>query len=155
MIAFIVALEGITQVISYRPLKISSKEEIKLQGYKILEKLRLTQSVPAAGVMFAKKQYGIISIDPVVWVRDIQTLFYETACASGTTAIALAETIRLERKSRAEFSVLQPSKTFKSPHSIKNGVPDYAEIGGAIKILKKTYPLSYENQHRTNFAIIS
>ena len=138
MIAFIVALEGITQVISYRPLKISSKEEIKLQGYKILEKLRLTQSVPAAGVMFAKKQYGIISIDPVVWVRDIQTLFYETACASGTTAIALAEANRLERKSRAVFSVLQPSgKLLKVLLKLKNGVPDYAEIGGAIKILKK------------------
>lgn len=132
------ALEGITQVISYQPLKTSSQEEIKIQGFKILKKLGLTQSVPAAGIMFAKKLNGVISIDPVVWVRDIQALFYETACASGTTAVALAEAIGSKRKTRAVFSILQPSgKLLKVIIRLKNGVSDSAEIGGSVKILKK------------------
>ena len=136
------ALEGITQVISYRPLKTNSKEEIKLQGFKILKKLKLTQSVPAAGVMFVKKQNGVISINPVVWVRDIQTLFYETACASGTTAIALAKSLKTGNKSRAVFSILQPSgELLKVLIRLKNNVPDYAEIGGPVKILKKNISL--------------
>ena len=136
MITFIVALEGITQVISYQPLKTRSREEIKLQGFKILTKLKLTQSVPAAGVMFVKKQNGIISIDPVVWVRDIQTLFYETACASGTTAVALAEAVKTKNKFESVFSILQPSgKLLNVLIKIKKDTPDYAEIGGPVKIL--------------------
>lgn len=136
------ALEGITQVISYLSLRTNSKEEIKLLGFKILKQLGLTQSVPAAGVMFVKKQNGVISINPVVWVRDIKTLFYETACASGTTAVALAEAIRSKRKSRAMFSVLQPSgKLLKVLIRLKNGVPDYAEIGGLVNILQKNISL--------------
>ena len=142
VIAFIVALEGITQVISYQPLKTNSREEIKLQGYKILEKLRLTQTVPAAGVMFVSSKNNRLKIDPVVWVRDIKTLFYETACASGTTAVALAKVFKAKNKSRAVISILQPSgKLLKVLTRLKNGVPDYAEIGGPIRILKKNISL--------------
>lgn len=136
------ALEGITQIISYQPLKTNSREEIKLQGYKILEKLRLTQAVPAAGVMFVSRKNNRLKIDPVVWVRDIKTLFYETACASGTTAVALAKTVKAENKSKTKISILQPSgKLLKVLIKLKNGVPNYAEIGGPIKILKKNISL--------------
>jgi hypothetical protein len=137
-----VALEGITQVITYKSLKTSSREEIKLLGFKILKKLGLALSVPAAGVMFASRRNGILSIKPVVWVKDIQTLFYETACASGTTAVALAKAVKAKNKSRAAISILQPSgKLLKVLIKLKNSVPDYAEIGGPIKILKKNISL--------------
>ncbi len=136
------ALEGITQVITYQPLKTNSREEIKLQGYKILEKLRLTQTVPAAGIMFVSRKNNRLKIDPVVWVRDIKTLFYETACASGTTAVALAKAVMSENKSKAAISILQPSgKLLKVLIKLKNGVPDYAEIGGPVRILKKNISL--------------
>jgi diaminopimelate epimerase len=142
VITFIVALEGITQVITYQPLKTNSREEIKLQGYKILEKLRLTQTVPAAGIMFVSRKNNRLKIDPVVWVRDIKTLFYETACASGTTAVALAKAVMSENKSKAAISILQPSgKLLKVLIKLKNGVPDYAEIGGPVRILKKNISL--------------
>lgn len=131
-------LEGITQVISYRPLKTNSKEEIKLQGFKILKKLGLTLSVPAAGVMFAKKKNGVISIDPVVWVRDIQTLFYETACASGTTAITIVESLKRKRSINS-LPILQPSgiSLLATVLLSKNKI-SFAEIGGPVKIIKKT-----------------
>lgn len=131
------ALEGITQVITYRSLKTSSKKEIKLQGFKILEKLRLTQTMPAAGVMFAEKKNGVISINPVVWVRDIKTLFYETACASGTTAVAIIEA--LERKRNIRFlPILQPSGTsLLATVRLSNNRVSFAEIGGPVSILQK------------------
>ena len=142
MIAFIVALEGITQVITYKSLKNSSREEIKLQGFKILRKLSLTRSVPAAGVMFVSQRNNGLKIDPIVWVRDIKTLFYETACASGTTAVALAKAVRAKNKSKTAISILQPSgKLLKVLILLKNGIPDYAEIGGLIIILKKNISL--------------
>ncbi len=142
MITFIAALEGITQVISYQSLKTNSREEIKLQGFKILQKLRLTRTAPAAGVMFISRKNNKLKIDPVVWVRDIKTLFYETACASGTMAVALTKAVKAKIKSKAAISVLQPSeKLLKVLIKLKNGVPDYAEIGGPIKILKKNISL--------------
>ena len=135
MITFIVALEGITQVITYQPLKTDSKEEIKLQGFKILNKLRLTRSVPAAGIMFAKKQKGVISIKPVVWVRDIATLFYETACASGTTAVAIVEALKQKRNINS-LPILQPSGTpLLATVRLSKSRVLFAEIGGPVKII--------------------
>lgn len=134
-------LEGITQVISYLSLRTNSKEEIKLLGFKILKKLGLTQSVPAAGVMFVKKQNGVISIDPVVWVRDIKTLFYETACASGTTAVAIVEALKQKRNINS-FPILQPSGvSLLATVRISNSRVSFVEIGGPIKILKKNISL--------------
>lgn len=141
MITFIVALEGITQVISYRPLKTSSQEKIKIQGFKILKKLGLTQSVPAAGVMFVNKKNGVISIDPVVWVRDIQTLFYETACASGTTAAAIVETLKRKRNINS-FPILQPSgASLLATVRLSKNLISFAEIGGPVNILQKNISL--------------
>ena len=61
----------------------------------------------AVGVMFLEKDKEIIKINPVVWVNAIDTLFYETACGSGTTATAIVESyISGESKS---VDVLQPS----------------------------------------------
>ncbi|MBI2309433.1 hypothetical protein HYU89_00860 [Candidatus Collierbacteria bacterium] len=141
MITFIVALEGITQVITYRPIISSSREEIKLQGLKILKKLGLTLSVPAAGVIFVSRDSNILRIDPVVWVRDIKTLFYETACASGTTAVALTEFFK-QSKNTLEIPILQPSgkKLIARVKNLKQEVS--AEIGGKIKILKKNLLLN-------------
>lgn len=133
MITFIVALEGITQIISYQPLKTNSREKIKLQGFKILKKLGLTQSVPATGVMFVNKQKGVISIKPVVWVRDIKTLFYETACASGTTAVAIVEALKQKRNINS-FPILQPSgASLLATVRLSNSKVSFVEIGGPVR----------------------
>lgn len=143
VIVFIVPLSGITQVITENYPQNRSPEELNKKGFEILTKLQLTKSVPAVGVMFVKKQKGVISIDPIVWVRDIKTLFFETACASGTAAVGLVEAMKLARsQNRSEicalFSICQPSGNFlKVFIKLKNGIPDYAEIGGPVKIIKK------------------
>jgi diaminopimelate epimerase len=91
--------------------------------------------------MFAKKQDLIISIDPVVWVRDIQTLFYETACASGTAAVAIAEALK-QKRSLNRLSVLQPSGIpLLTTVRLSKGKVLFAEIGGPVKILKENISL--------------
>lgn len=53
------------------------------------------------------RQDGSIKMEPVVWVRSISTLFYETACGSGTTAVGLVEAVR--NGVDVNIPVLQPS----------------------------------------------
>lgn len=40
----------------------------------------------AVGVIWYRQEEGAVSIDPVVWVRTVDTFFYETSCGSGTIA---------------------------------------------------------------------
>jgi histidine racemase len=57
---------------------------------------------PASGLIFAEKNGSGISITPYVFVRSIDTLYPEMACASGSIAAAFVT-------GRASLSVQQPS----------------------------------------------
>lgn len=103
----VVAMEGITHVVvedKYADANITQLKEIALQK---LTRLGLNQAVAAAGVMFTSPTDKGIKIKPVVWVRDIQTLFYETACGSGTTAVGLLEALKAD--SSITVPVIQPT----------------------------------------------
>ena len=43
----------------------------------------------AIGMMFLEKEQNKLKINPVVWVKDIDTTFYETACGSGSLGTAI------------------------------------------------------------------
>jgi diaminopimelate epimerase len=135
VIAFIVPLGGITQVITYRKLSTNSPERLKQIGLKILQSFGLTKTVPAAGVMFVSRKGGVLSIKPVVWVRDIRTLFHETACASGTTAVAIVEALKQKRNLNS-LPILQPSGSpLLAAVRLSKGRVSFAEIGGPVKII--------------------
>lgn len=101
-------------------------EELKVSAFELLKKHRLNEE-PAAGVIFitgrdletaetaktaetteaAKTvETAEISILPVVYVRDVDTLFCETACGTGTTAVALAYSAK--RRSNVQLTAMQP-----------------------------------------------
>lgn len=130
----IVELEGITQVVAALPRSNNTPEELKRIGFSILKRLKLITPVPATGVMFVSRKDKNIKIDPVVWVRDVKTLFYETACASGTTAVAVLEFLK-EGKGRARFSVIQPSGKKLLAQVEKSNLNIQVAIGGKVKIL--------------------
>lgn len=48
-----------------------------------------------------------IQLTPIVYVRDINTLFYETACGSGTTAVGIYQSFKNGKSVNLE--VVQPS----------------------------------------------
>ena len=124
----IVRLRGISHLVvdeaASKPNANNMKpEKLKTYAFELLKKHRLNEE-PAAGVIFIAGQNreasktakivetgGIaetaeVSILPVVYVRDVDTLFCETACGTGTTAVALAWSAK--RKSDFHLTAMQP-----------------------------------------------
>lgn len=133
---YIVPLQGITQVVVYCQAKFSSKRAAKTQAVKILKLLNLDVSQKASGVMFVTKNKNLV-IEPVVWVRSIKTLFYETACASGTTAVALVEALK-NKSSVTNLPIIQPSgEKIIASVILKNRKFSSAVISGQIKLLNQ------------------
>lgn len=54
----------------------------------------------AVGVVWYRRQDDGVYINPVVWVREVDTLYYETACGSGAIAAALCT---------GEYKIYQPT----------------------------------------------
>ncbi len=105
----LVELEGITHlVISSDKSKsyLSSSEDLKEQALALLKRYELT-SYPAAGVIFTSEIDGGYAIHPCVYVSAINTMFYETACGSGTVAAGLVFAA-LQNKS-VNIPFVQPS----------------------------------------------
>ena len=137
-----VDLEGITHLIMPKPNNIN-KKNIKTFAKKLLNKYDLLESKPASGLMLISSGKDLV-LDPVIWVRDIQTLFYETACASGTAAVGLWQLIK-NRANYFQGPIIQPSKQiiYVTAEKTENNFKD-AFIEGPIKILKKAV-IVYEN----------
>jgi len=70
----------------------------------------------AVGVLWTSEKKGKIIMKPVVWVRAIDTCFYETSCGSGSLAIAFAQ--------GEDIEVTQPSG--------KNIAIEFLENGGMV-----------------------
>lgn len=131
-----VSLSGITYLITPLP-KNKSVNELKKIGFSLLKENGLAYSEPACGVMFWSKRKKQYKLDPVVWVRDIKTLFYETACASGTAALGLW-IAKTNPSSKIQTSIIQPSSQpirvtiTKNAKGFKQTI-----INGPIEILLK------------------
>ena len=66
-------------------------------------------AIPALGfVMVEKNGKGLISIDPWIWVRKINSVVHETACGSGSIAACIA--LRGEERG-SHFLVRQPTSS--------------------------------------------
>lgn len=106
--AYIVEMEGITHyvMITDEDTTALPDKDIKNRAYDILAENGLL-NYPASGVMYARTCAAEWRIDPVVYVRDIDTLFRETACGSGTTALGLV--LAKVRNNSIEVPVVQPS----------------------------------------------
>lgn len=134
-VLFLINLEGITHLI-YLQNKKQAPEKLKEQAKELLKRNDLLYSKKAAGVMFVSNiSQNKMKVDPVVWVRDIKTLFYETSCASGSTAIALWKA--KERKQNSSiYKILQPSGKYLTVSVEKNLVSfRNAVISGSIEVL--------------------
>ena len=132
-----VEIKGITHLIT--PLSDWDEDDLKSEGKKLLKKYRLLETSPAAGVMFySELKKDSYKIDPIVWVRDLKTLFYETACASGTTAFGLM-IAKQKNESIKDLKILQPSDQFLSVSiSVKDQEFEDAYIEGPIKVLEES-----------------
>lgn len=128
----LVRLAGISHlIIDYNPGEVLSSEELKSKARTILGRNNLLRE-PAAGVMFYSKELS--TVEPVVWVRDMETYFYETACGSGTCAIGVAESYKQRRS--VEIAVQQPSGKIITVSAEQNEASVFsAKIKGAVSEL--------------------
>ena len=85
----------------------------------------------AVGVVFLEKQ-KILKIYPVIWVKNIGTLFLESACGTGTIAIGMLESILSNRS--GFYKIMQPSgKILETKIIIKKGKIIRAILKGEIQ----------------------
>lgn len=106
---YIVKMNGMISVVIQENVAskyLENKDDLKKIGMSFIHKYNLDFS-EAVGVMFCETSSNKLKINPVVWVKTIDTLFYETACGSGTTAVAMVQTY-LEGKSK-QMDIIQPS----------------------------------------------
>lgn len=75
------------------------------EGMRILRETGLA-SREAAGAVWWRKQGNGLSIDPIVYVRDADTLCAEQACGSATISLAL---LLFQQTGRSRMDIRQPS----------------------------------------------
>ena len=106
---FIVKMNGMVSVVLKPEVAkkyLEDKSLLKQHGMDFIKGYHLEDN-EAVGIMFCEYENSMLKINPIVWVKAIDTLFYETACGSGTTATCMVEAF--ENKSSAKVDVLQPS----------------------------------------------
>lgn len=131
-----IKLKGITILVVkktkiYKNLKDDAKKFI--EGYDIDDE--------AVGVMFVERIKEYIKMYPIVWVKNINTLFFENACGSGTIAVTMLEAVLAERSNK--YCVLQPSGEFlETEINIKDKKIIKAILKGKIKTDNKIKKLT-------------
>lgn len=122
-----VKLKGITilvikDITGYQNFKQNAKEIIK--QYNIDD--------DAVGVMFVDKIEEDIKIYPIVWVKEIDTFFFENACGSGTIATTMLETWLTQKSNK--YHIMQPSGEFlETDITIQNNKITRAILKGKIE----------------------
>lgn len=91
---------------------------------------------PAMGVMFYDDEKK--TMVPVVYVKDVDTTYFEGSCGSGSTAMAVALSLSLPDGSHS-FDLSQPAGDITATTEIRNGKLDAVYIEGPVKI---TEPIS-------------
>lgn len=105
----LVQLEGITHYVDFDTNQIRGLtiEEIKNKARQAMREKGIDQQ-PACGIIYTEKLAYGWAIHPIVYVRDADTLYYETACGSGTTALGLVLALK-NGDSIEAVPVIQPS----------------------------------------------
>lgn len=88
----LVNLGDISHIVNFENLKFILDDEYKNFAFSKLKERNLI-SLKACGFINLTQNF---SIKPVVFVRDIDTLFYESACGSGSIAASVALNLRGE-----------------------------------------------------------
>lgn len=118
----IVKLEGISLAVVNEDDSKTYIEELKKDEKQVKVKLKeIMRSFDtpenALGIILLEKENGKTKINPIIWVKTIDTLYYETACGSGSLATAIYKSYIGEID---VLEVLQPSGYTININLIKN-----------------------------------
>lgn len=110
---FLCDLKDIVHVIYTKKIGFADENELKNYAYEYLKNANLLDR-KAAGFMYLDDD----NLHPVVWVKDIKTLFYESACGSGSFASfvykkeILAQTFVALKQPSSEYLFLEKDDDF-------------------------------------------
>ena len=92
----------------------------------------------AVGIVYLQDIEDKIKINPIVWVKSINTCFYETACGSGSIAVCIV--LSYIKKESLTISLIQPSnKIIKASIVNNNNTFSYAKISGVVELISNNY----------------
>ena len=91
----------------------------------------VSPEMEAFGVMFINEETGLMS--PVVYVRDVDTTYFEGSCASGTTAASVAKAIG-EVDGTYSYSFRQPAGTLSTEVTKAGGKITSITLGGLMEM---------------------
>lgn len=104
----LVKIDGIQHFITEMPeFAHENKDLLRIRASYILHQEGFVNA-PATGVIFVEKQAERTAIHPFIWVRDVNSLVYESGCASGTLAAAMSATRNMKDGIQVTV-VFQPS----------------------------------------------
>ena len=86
---------------------------------------------PALGVMYLDRE--TLNMTPVVFVKDVGSVFVEGSCGSGTTAAAAYLSDEMD-DGEYSYEICQPGGTILATAVIKDGKPDSIYIEGPVGI---------------------
>lgn len=126
----LVQLDGIAQLVVTEPSGSQTPRQL------LTELLRTNKygvaDQPAVGVSYYDELSG--KAEFCVWVRDVDTVFDETACGSGTCAIGVATAERMKQSVR--LNVVQPSgESISSEATYENDKVSKSTIAGTAAVL--------------------
>ncbi|MGN1413808.1 MAG: hypothetical protein ACI4WY_06145 [Anaerovoracaceae bacterium] len=132
----VVDLGGILHIIVEAPkTEGSSTEELQAEMERTFGKIRSdiyrTMDPPALGVMFwdsAEKK-----LIPVVYVKDVETVYFEGSCGSGTTACAAAFSMG-KPDGTYSWSIPQPAGVIDVTAEVKDGRARAIYIDSQVKL---------------------
>ncbi len=100
--AQVVDLGGIIHIVVKEVDRPFNEKDYEKELKRIKDQLNIDGD--AVGVLWIKEEGRKIFMKPVVWVKEIDTCYYETSCGSGSIAVGLVKVGK-----NGEIDVVQPS----------------------------------------------
>lgn len=110
---FLVDLGGIVHIVIQGDLPSDYKGIHK----EITKELDLSRRSAVGVVWYTKKESKLVKINPIIWVKEINTFYYETSCGSGSIAVAAVTGISQIEQVTGQFIWTKISKEFVSLES--------------------------------------
>lgn len=132
----IIKLDGISLIVmseenskTYINKLEKNADETKKELKEIMSNLNIDEK--ALGVILLEKNEYNLKIYPIIWVKAINTLYYETACGSGSLAAAIYKN---NKEGINKIDILQPSGySINVELKLKNNIIESAIIKGIVE----------------------
>ncbi|SDY75868.1 hypothetical protein [Tindallia californiensis] len=124
----LVAMEGITHVV----VNSGTVKERMLLYHGIRKQLK-GKEMEALGVMFYDERLNYL--EPLVWVRETDSLFWERGCGSG--AAALGAVLASQKKNSIKKAIKQPGGTMDITVNWEKGAIQDIYLNGEVRIVSE------------------